>query len=211
MSSSNGLARTIGRHRDLRGLANSETGLRPPPATGPATVLIATRARADQKARFRALAASRGLDESKLLTLLIDRVLEKNPPPLEETQPSTARVSGARITIRLRAGDVARLAQRSGARGLKPSSYLAALARAHLRGDPPLPMSELAAVKRAVAELGAIGRHLNQIARVAHQDGVVGAELPAHLDAVASQLEPLRKSIADLVQANLVSWESDGA
>ena len=43
------------------------------------------------------------------------------------------------------------------------------LVRAHLSGLAPLPKEELTALKQSVAELGTIGRNLNQIARAVNQ------------------------------------------
>jgi hypothetical protein len=91
---------------------------------------------------------------------------------------------------------------------MKPATYLAALARAHLRGDPSLPMSELAEVKRAVAEISAVGRNLNQIARVANQRGVILDELFNELQAVSAEVERVQVAVAELVRANLISWEA---
>ena len=47
--------------------------------TAPVRQQIAAWATPDRKSQFAALAASRGLSESKLLGLLIDSVLERNP------------------------------------------------------------------------------------------------------------------------------------
>jgi hypothetical protein len=53
------------------------------------------------------------------------------------------------------------------------ATYLAVLARSHLRHLCPLPEPERKAFERGVAELAAIGRNINQIARWLNQDGVV--------------------------------------
>ena len=176
-----------------------------------ATTLIATRASSDKKARFRALASSRGMDESKLLTLMIDRVLMQNPASAAQAAVSTAESARVRVTIRLRVGDGVRLAERARARGMKPATYLGALARAHLRGDPSLPMRELAQLKRAVAELSACGRNLNQIARVATESKGLSPGLLTQLQGVQAVIAQLRDSTAELIKANLISWEADHA
>ena len=49
------------------------------------------------------------------------------------------------------------------------ATYVSVLVRAHLRQLTPLPEEELRALNRVVAELGAIGRNLNQMARATHQ------------------------------------------
>src|SRR3982074_3000220 len=81
----------------------------------------------DQKAGFAALALSRGLSESKLLGLLIDSVLKRNPvgPAGDERQEETGE--GDRITLRLRPGDGQWLRLRAQRRGMKYPHYRAAL------------------------------------------------------------------------------------
>lgn len=180
------------------------------------TDLIATRASADKKARFRALAKSRGISESKLLDLLIETVLEQNPAPKQQGVVTEDEAGGGgegtnRVTIRLRPGDGELVQSRAEQRGMKRSTYLAALVRAHVRSNPPMPVNELAAVKRAVAELGAIGRNLNQIARIANQGGEIPETLGLELRAVLNAIEDLRRHIAAIVRANLISWEADYA
>jgi hypothetical protein len=180
------------------------------------TELIATRASAEKKARFRALAKSRGMSESKLLDLLIETVLEQNPAPKQQgvvTEGETGRggEGSDRVTIRLRPGDGELMQSLAEQRGMKRSTYLAALVRAHVRSNPPMPTNELAVVKRAVAELGAIGRNLNQIAHIANQSGEMPQALGLELRAVLNAVEDLRRHIAAIVKANLISWEADYA
>ena len=86
----------------------------------------------DQKAGFAALSASRGLSESKLLGLLIDSVLERNPvDPIGDDRHGEAG-EGDRITLRLRPGDGKWLRLRAQRRGMKYTTYAAALIRAHV-------------------------------------------------------------------------------
>jgi hypothetical protein len=49
------------------------------------------------------------------------------------------------------------------------ATYVSVLVRSHLRSLAPLPKDELAALKRAVGELGAVGRNLNHVARAINQ------------------------------------------
>jgi hypothetical protein len=175
-----------------------------------ASSLIATRASGEKKARFRGLAQACGLDESKLLTLLIDRVLARNGLA-EEPSDSPRATAAGRITLRLRPGDPARLAERAATRGMKPSSYLTLLVHTHLRQDPPLPVAELAELKCAVGELSALGRSLSRLGNPMTPDKGAPADLTVVLPAVRASVEQLRVSVADLVRANLVSWESGDA
>ena len=72
-----------------------------------------------------------------------------------------------KITVRLRTDDLLLLRERAKARVMPTSTYVSLLIRSHLRALTPLPTAELEALKRSVAEVSAIGRNLNQIARAA--------------------------------------------
>ena len=61
------------------------------------------------------------------------------------------------------------LADRAAARGMASGTYVSVLVRSHLRRIVPIPNDEMAALKKAIAELTSIGRNLNQIARANHQ------------------------------------------
>jgi hypothetical protein len=105
----------------------------------------------EEKGRFVELAASHGLSESTLALMAIRAVLAPdgaaalNIPTALPREPATDR-----ITIRLRPGDGAALVARAAQRGVKASTYLAALVRAHLGASPILTADELHTVKLSV-------------------------------------------------------------
>jgi hypothetical protein len=74
----------------------------------------------------------------------------------------------------------------------------------------PLPTEELAALKRSVAEVGAIGRNLNQIARALNQGEHTNAPDFAYLQGVLKVLAGLRDHTKALLTSNAESWESSG-
>jgi len=162
----------------------------------------------DQKAGFAALAASRGLSESRLLGLLIDSVLERNPvdPAGDERQEEAGE--GDRITLRLRRGDGKWLRLRAHARGMKYTTYAAALIRAHVRADPPMPLEELARLERGLAQISTIGRRLNKIACTVSERQSVDPGLSVELAAVVPAVEELRQTLREVVKVNRISWES---
>jgi len=90
---------------------------------------------------------------------------------------------------------------------MRGATYLSVLARSHLRNLPPLPKDELLALKASVAELGAIGRNLNQIARAANQGGKLSGPGREDLRAMLKVAEALRDHVKALLRANEVSWE----
>src|SRR5450756_1477880 len=127
-----------------------------------ATALIAARFSPDTKARFSAVARHQGLSESALLKRLVEAALVTagaiQPEVSEPIQPVAA---SGRISVRLRPDDLLLLRERATARDLPTGTYVSLLIRSHLRRLAPLPTLELAALKRSVAEIGAIGRNLN--------------------------------------------------
>ena len=172
---------------------------------------IAAWATPDRKGQFAALAASRGLSESKLLGLLIDSVLERNrvDPAGDERQEEAGE--GDRITLRLRPGDGQWLRLRAQRRGMKYTTYAAALIRAHVRADPPMPLEELARLERGLAEISAIGRRLNSIAGAVRERQNVDSGLRVELTAVRQAVEELRQAVREVVKVNRISWESADA
>jgi hypothetical protein len=60
---------------------------------------------------------------------------------------------------------------------------------------------------RAIGELSAIGRNLNQIARAANQGAPVAGPTRADLIALLRACEALRNHVHQLLEANMRSWE----
>lgn len=167
----------------------------------------------EKKGRFAALAAARGLSETALLTLLVDHVLENNPAPPAPAKADDEGASTDRLTLRLRPGDRPLVEARAAQRGMKASSYLVALVRAHVRGHSPLPVEELNQLKVAVGELSAVGRNLNQLTRAMNSGaaGAVTGGLAETLDQAVSRVDEVRRTVAELVKVNLMSWEAGDA
>ena len=103
------------------------------------------------------------------------------------------------------------LSGRATARGMPSATYVSVLVRSHLRNLAPLPKEELLALKRSVAELGLIGRNLNQIARTANQGGKPAGPGREDLRAMLKAAEGLRDHVKALLKANQISWEQGHA
>jgi hypothetical protein len=158
-------------------------------------------------ARAQALAVSRGVSVSSLLADLLDDALDDyDPSSAAGAAPWEARPD--RVAIRLRPGDVKAIGRRATVRRMKPSTYIAALVRSHLVADPPLPSVELAVLERATAEVSAIGRNLNQIARAINS----GAPVPHGTASVIGQsietVEAVREAAKGYVRVAVASWEA---
>ena len=172
--------------------------------------LVAARTSPERKAKFAALAASRGMSESALLTLLVDTVLEENRVPAGAADPDEGTPASERVSLRLRQGDRRRVNARAAARNMKPASYLVALIRAHVRHEAPLPAAELNALKLAVAQLSAVGRYLHQLGAGA-AGTAAGVEFVRHLHEAMARVEDVRRYVSDVVRGNLMSWEAGDA
>ena len=161
----------------------------------------------DTKARFTALARAQGITESALLKRFVDAALAPTNPSKPQSLGAVEPVSAAgRLSIRLRSDDLLLLRERAQAREMPTSTYVSLLVRSHLHLLTPLPTAELVVLKRSVAEISAIGRNLNQVARAFNQgersDGASKADMYALLRAITG----LRVHIRALINANLASW-----
>ena len=85
--------------------------------------------------------------------------------------------------------------------------YVAVLVRSHLRRVTLLPTEELAALKRCIAELGAVGRNLNQIARTLNAGGRSNGPGRQDLESMLKIAVALRDHVKVLLIANETSWE----
>src|SRR5215475_640618 len=155
-----------------------------------------------EKERFASLAASRGLSEGALALSAIRTIIATGSDTQATWPESPSDPSTDRLTIRLRPGDHAAIARRASARGMKTSTYLAALVRAHLACDPPLTTAELTALKQSVAVLARLGGVLVRAA--GNPSG-----LPAHaLEDTRDALASLEQRVLALARAAIVSWET---
>jgi predicted DNA-binding protein len=176
--------------------------------------LISVRVSEEAKRRFQALAARQGMTESALLNRLMELALiGAGDSGSDKDGEAAVGPRSSRLYVRLNAEDQQRLQERAARRDLRSATYAALLLRAHLRSCAPLPRAELAALGRAVSELSAIGRNLNQLVRATHA-GAKGGALPAdQAKAMLRVCEALRDHTKALIKANAASWkqgEPDG-
>jgi Mobilization protein NikA len=175
--------------------------------------LIAARVTPETKARLHGLAQQHQVTDSALLKRLVEMALLQtmgvsDMHPIEPVEPVPR---DNRVCVRLRPEDHVLLRERANRRGMATATYASIVLRVHLRSAPPLPERELVELKRSVAELGAIGRNLNQIARLGNQTGHE-ARLNNHdLHAVIKACSALRDHVKGLIKASTDSWESGHA
>ena len=188
-----------------------------------AAQFLKARVSSEMKERVHALAEQQLITESVWLKRLVAAALRDSPRD-GSAESRAARTIGAtrrtgvlqddredtpsmRVCIRLRPDDRLLLRERAIARGMPSATYVSVLVRAHLRNLAPLPKDELVALKRSVAELGAIGRNLNQIARAVNSGDRVVGPARENLRAILKVCEALRDNVKGLIRANVNTWE----
>ncbi len=170
--------------------------------------IIAARVSSDTKSRLRALAIKRGLSDSALLKDLLELTLGGGGTPGPgDAEYASWQSRRARLYVRLRPDDQLLLAERAAARRMASATYVSVLVRAHLRDLALLPADELRALNRVVAELGAIGRNLNQTAWATHQAGPAAELRDVHVMAMIRVCGALRDHVKALLKANALSWK----
>jgi hypothetical protein len=131
---------------------------------------ITVRPSPEEKRLFAALAAKRGISESKLALIAVRSLIRDNAPIAFALDGSTpvADPGTDRLTIRLRPGDPWAVAQRAACK-VRPSKYVAMLVRGHLLSNPPLVTAELEALKLAIVVADAAGKLLAAARKIARE------------------------------------------
>ena len=175
-----------------------------------ADAFIQFRVSPEVKTLLRAIAEREQITESALVRQLVEMMLRMQVkagfPALADVEKESR---DARVYVRLEEGVRVQLMKRALERGMPSATYLAGLAKSHLCGGAPLPKEELLALKRSIAELKAIGRHLNQIARALNQDGRAAGPGRQEVQAMFKVAAGLRDHFKALLEANERSWRTN--
>lgn len=158
-------------------------------------------------ARFQAMARERGLSVSTILAEIVDDTdgPDGDRPPLAAAED---RAACTPLTFRPRPGDLTAIGRRAAARRMKPATYVAALVRAHIVEDPPLPPAELAVLERSMEQVSSIVRDFHRIIRAAS----AGAPLPPGTLAIVERsteaVEAVRQATKAYIAKAVASWEA---
>lgn len=176
-----------------------------------ADAFIQCRVTPEIKALVRTLARRDQITESALIKQLLEVVLRSSAAAGLSRLESQRSPRDLRLYVRLDPDDRLVLNERAAARGMPSATYVGVLVRSHLRNLAPLPKQELLTLKSAVAELGAIGRNLNQIARAMNQGQREAGPGRAELLAMLQIGGALRDHVKSLLAANTKSWDQGHA
>ncbi len=160
---------------------------------------IKTNVTSETKTAFNEVARKHGTSESRLLSRIIDAFLQKNASTQIET-PAATETRRAKY-------DLQKMAQEN---GMSLSSYMCALAKAHLSRGPSWTDKELEVLRRSNSEVSAVARNINQIAR-ALNTSLDNTHLvkAAEIANVAELILAQRNQIRSLIRKNMQAWGVD--
>ena len=95
----------------------------------------------------------------------MDQRTGRAPAPRSRVTPKPERAT-ARIELNLTTSELAALKKMAGHEGYVPTKWLVAMVRTKLTGEPQVGQLELETLARSNQQLLALGRNLNQIAKV---------------------------------------------
>jgi hypothetical protein len=172
-----------------------------------ADAFIQCRVTPEMKTLVRALAEREQITESALVKQLLQVVLRTAAlhgfPKLDELDRPNR---DARLYVRLEPEDRQLLMGKATQRGMPSATYVSLLVRSHLQGVAPLPKEELLALRHSIAELRAVGRNLNQIAKALNQDARTTIPGRQEVNAMLKVAEGLRDHFKAVLKANERCW-----
>lgn len=165
----------------------------------------------EKKIFFSALAAQRGMSTSRLLSVVIDAVLQRGAeatPPEPKEKTSDALKTEA-LATRVTSAEWAKIETELKARKTTTSGFLRLLLQAYFTKGTVFDPTEVAALREANMSLAKVGRLLNQgikhLATNPYADPkrALPEEMLKDLEA---EVRTVRKQIEDLLAQNLRSW-----
>ena len=169
------------------------------------------KARVDEitRSRFRKVAQRSGQTESELLreiiTIVIDQHKQKEP---EVVIPNPNHAHPCQLTLRLPAFLLDAVRERTKALDVSASRWVVSLIQSNLIKIPVMTTEELRGLSHCTTELSAIGRNLNQVARVLNADFRETEKLKLELiKIIQSSIKETQQAIYTLARATNQRWE----
>lgn len=172
---------------------------------------IRARVDEDQKKLFRRKAASLDMTESELLRAVVIAVIGQIDDSNKVIEPDANNAKSERITFRLPRFLKTAIERRAKARGnMTATRWIKALIQSNLIRVPVMTDAELFVLHGSNRELAAIGRNLNQIARVLNRDSYETEQVRLEkLNVLSKAVADNREAIRALIKASQNAWEAD--
>jgi hypothetical protein len=163
------------------------------------------------KAPWKAYCEQQGATPSHALRNAIRQAMDRRatltPAPRLRVKPKGERAT-ARIELNLTTSELAALKRMAGHEGYVPTKWVVAMVRTKLTGQPQVGQSELETLARSNQQLLALGRNLNQIAKVlntAPQNRTAfRTEVITELSRV---IQTHTKKVSDVLRGTVERWQ----
>lgn len=169
---------------------------------------IERRVTPEVKAKWQVFCKSRGVSESDMLAMMIEKVTGET---ILETRFESAEAEARekKITIRMNADDFARVQERSLAEGFpNKTNWVTQLVLSTVDNAPVFTTEEVNAVRASNRELSAIGRNLNQIARQLNIEFRDSDRLTKDsIEQLASKIDEHKTLVSTLLDKSQKRWD----
>lgn len=162
------------------------------------------------KAPWQAWCQAHGITPShairNVLRQAMDRKAERAPVPRTRVTSKRERAT-ARIELNLTTSELAALKKMAGHEGYLPTKWVVAMVRTKLTGEPHVGQPELETLARSNQQLLALGRNLNQIAKVLNTAPQNRAAFRVEVITELSRvIQAHTKKVANLLRGTVERW-----
>lgn len=162
------------------------------------------------KAPWQAYCAQQGVTPSHALRQVVRQALDQTPRPSSSPRLRVSRQrerATARIKLNVTPSELAALRTCARHEGYPPTAWVVAMIRTKLTGEPHAGQPELAALTRSNQQRLALGRNLNQIAKVLNTSpenrGAFRAEVITELSRV---IRTHTDRVSDVLRGTVARW-----
>jgi len=164
----------------------------------------------DLKAPWQAWCQNNGITPSHALRKAVRQAMDRRaiqvPAPRNRVTSKRERAT-ARIELNLTTSELAALKKMAGHEGYVPTKWLVAMVRTKLTGQPQVGQPELETLARSNQQLLALGRNLNQIAKVLNTAPQNRAAFRVEVITELSRvIQAHTKKVSDVLRGTVERW-----
>ncbi|MGB0893809.1 MAG: plasmid mobilization protein [Parashewanella sp.] len=165
--------------------------------------IVKTRLSDDEKINWQGFCQSCGISQSDMLRMMINRVA-----PNDSINSDFQEVRTNRITIRFTSDNLNKITYKAKAEGYpNQSNWARATVLASLYREPVLSNDEVNVLRESNRQLAAIGRNLNQIARVLNIEFRESDKITKEMiEMLENRLNQHKQKVNDLLNKNCQRW-----
>ncbi len=165
----------------------------------------------ETKTKLGRLAVKLGRKQSGLLNLVLQQLLKSNGETIgvdaETTAIEPTDTATEKVTARLKPQEFALLKAMANEEGMKPATWVTRLIRGRLKSGQTLNREEIAALRESTRQLQAIGRNLNQIARLTNIEWREAEKLKReHVVRLAADIKEHTEKVSALLASSVTKW-----